>query len=710
MLSILFTFCNRASKFLLASVFLFVSLFSSAQEVKKCGIYEATVRAFGMTPESLQNISAADQQLERETAQYIEQRERGGERDQIITIPVVFHVIHNNGEENISSAQIHDALDVVNRDYNALNPDLTEIVSAFSDITGDVEIEFKLARRDPNGDCHSGINRVVSEETYVGDEAVKFLVQWPRNSYLNIWVCAEAGGAAGYSYYPGSVASIGDSYLDGIVIQDSYTGSIGTSNNYRSRVLTHEIGHWLNLRHLWGNSNSPGEQDNCYQDDNVSDTPNSKGWTSCNLEGESCGSLDNIQNYMEYSYCGKMFTEGQKSRLRAAALSSVSQRNQLSTSSNLIATGIEGDIILCESVFTVDEQVICEGDSVLFTDESYHDVIAWEWDFADGTMLSGSEDGLHNVAYHTFTNEGVFDVVLTVSNNNETLESSPMTITVLPAGVMDSPAIQGFESADFPSAEWFVEDPLSDGAWEATTDAAYSGSHSLHLENWSNDIEFNKDFLRSSTMDLSEAYQVVVRYKWAYCFKGTSEDDDTDDRLRVSVTGDCGNDWDLRKMHRGYTSLPSAPPHYYPFVPSGPEEWNEYVLILDQSQYLTPHFRVQFEFESRLGNDIYLDDINITAYDSSLLSIHEWQLGSDWNLFPNPSEDKATLSCTTFKSDFTKISVFDALGREIEIVHEGLLPIGKNNFTLDTSMKSEGIYFVVILTEGRSTSISWVIK
>ena len=109
-------------------------------------------------------------------------------------------------------------------------------------------------------------------------------------------------------------------------------------------------------------------------------------------------------------------------------------------------------------------------------------------------------------------------------------------------------------------------------------------------------------------------------------------------------------------------------------------------------------------------SDIYLDDINITAYDSSLLSIHEWQLGSDWNLFPNPSEDKATLSCTTFKSDFTKISVFDALGREIEMVHEGLLPTGKNNFTLDTSMKSEGIYFVVILTEGRSTSISWVIK
>jgi len=706
----IFTTRNFVSRLLFASLFLFTSFSHSAQEVKLCGIYEATVRAFGMTPERLQQISSADQQLERETAQYIEARNRGGERDEIITIPVVFHVIHNNGAENISSAQIHDALEVVNRDYNALNPDLNEIVSAFSDITGDVQVEFKLARKDPNGDCHSGINRIVSQQTYVGDSEVKLLIQWPRNSYLNVWVCAAADGAAGYSHYPGSVNSPNDAYLDGIVIQDSYTGSTGTSNNFRSRVLTHEIGHWLNLRHLWGNSNTPGDQANCNQDDLVSDTPNSKGWTSCSLDGVSCGSLDNVQNYMEYSYCGKMFTEGQKSRLRTAALSSVAQRNQLSTPSNLAATGVEGDMILCESIFTVDEQVICEGDSVLFTDESYHDVLTWEWDFADGTILSGSEEGVNNTPYHTFNTEGVFEVVLTVSNSNSTLASSPITITVLPAGEMESPVVQGFESTEFPNAEWFVEDPISDGGWEVTAEASYSGSHSLHLNNWSNNIEFNKDFLRSSTMDLSEAYQVVISYKWAYCFKGLSEDDDTDDRLRVSVTGDCGHDWDLRKMHRGFTSLPSAPPHYYPFVPEGPEEWNEYILILDQPKYLTPHFRVQFEFESRLGNDIFLDDINITAYDSSMLSVNEWQIGADWNLFPNPSEGEATLSCKSFQSDYTKISIYDALGREIDIVHEGILPIGINDFTLDASMKSEGIYFVVIFTEGKSRSISWVIK
>ena len=185
----------RLSQVLSAVMLFSTSLLIQAQDVvEKCGIYDATVRVFGMTPERLQSTSTADRQLERETALYIQNHDRGGERDEIITIPVVFHVIHNNGTENIAASQIHDALEVVNRDYNALNEDLEDVIDAFSSITGNAQIEFKLARKDPNGNCHSGINRIVSEETYVGDEEVKLLIQWPRNRYLNVWVCAEAAG------------------------------------------------------------------------------------------------------------------------------------------------------------------------------------------------------------------------------------------------------------------------------------------------------------------------------------------------------------------------------------------------------------------------------------------------------------------------------------------------------------------------------------
>ena len=679
---------------------------ASAQDVKKCGIYEATVRTFGMTPERLQNQSLAFSQLERETALY----QNSGARDEVLTIPVVFHVIHNNGPENISSAQIYDALEVVNRDFNALNEDLDQVVSAFEDVIGDVQIQFKLARKDPDGVCHSGINRIVSNETYVGEEDMKLLIQWPRNKYLNVWVCADASGAAGYSLYPGSVNGSNNSDMDGIVIQASYTGSIGTSNNFRSRVLSHEIGHWLNLRHLWGNSNTPGEEDNCDNDDNVSDTPNSEGWTVCNLEGVSCGSLDNVQNYMEYAYCGRMFTEGQKSRLRTAALSSVAQRNQLSTQTNLIATGLEGDPILCEATFSVDEHVICVGDSIHFIDESFHDVNNWSWDFADGSTITGSEQGIHDDLYHIFNNAGTYEVVLTASNGFESLSSEPTTITVLASGSMDNPVVQGFESASFPSEDWFIIDQLNDGGWEITEEASFSGTRALHLANWGNDIEFNKDFLLTSTLDLSAASEVRIDYKWAYCYKGISEEDDTDDRLRISVTGDCGNDWDLRKMHRGYTTLPSAPPHYYPFVPQSADEWNEFTLILDQSQYMTSNFRVMFEFESRLGNDIFLDDINITAYDSSMLAVQHWSLDPALSLFPNPTDGASSLSYATLLQQDTRIVIYDAMGRIVNAVFEGSLPPGNHNFTLSPMKLTRGTYFVVVESEGIRRSLTWMIK
>lgn len=695
------------TRFLLSAALATTVMFStSAQEVKKCGINEATVRTFGLTPERLENHSPAFSQLERETALY----HNSGSRAEVLTIPVVFHVIHNNGPENISTAQLHDALEVVNRDFNALSDDLDQVVSAFENIIGDVQIQFKLARRDPNGVCHSGINRIVSPETYIGEEDMKLLIQWPRNKYLNVWVCADASGAAGYSLYPGSVNGSENSAMDGIVIQATYTGSIGTSNNFRSRVLTHEIGHWLNLRHLWGNSNSPGEEDNCDNDDNVSDTPNSKGWTVCNLEGISCGSLDNVQNYMEYAYCGRMFTEGQKTRLRTAALSSVAQRNQLSTQANLIATGLEGDPILCEATFSVDEYVICVGDSIHFIDESFHDVNNWSWDFADGSTISGSEEGIHNDLYHIFNAAGTYEVVLTASNGFESLASVPTNVTVLASGSMEDPAMQGFEAATFPSEDWFVVDQLNDGGWEMTEDASFFGSRSLHLANWGNDIEFNKDFLLTSTIDLTGATEVRIAYKWAYCFKGLSEEDDTDDRLRISVTGDCGNDWDLRKMHRGYTTLPSAPPHYYPFVPDSSDEWNEFTLVLDQPQYLTSNFRVMFEFESRLGNDIFLDDINITAYDSSMLAIEHWSMDPEWELFPNPSDGESTLSCTTLFHHDTRIVIYDAMGRIVDAVFEGPLPAGNHTFTLSPMNLSRGTYFIVVEAEGVRRSLTWMIK
>lgn len=673
--------------------------------VEPCGHHNAEELLFLRHPETRFAAMEAERQLERET----ELQAVSGQREELLIIPIVFHIIHNNGPENISSDQVHDAVEVLNTNLRALNDNIDQVIPEFEDLVADIEIEFRLAQRDPNGNCHPGINRIVSDLTYVGNSEMKSLIQWPRNRYLNVWVCDYANGAAGYALYPSSVNNF-NSAMDGIVLQHTYCGSIGTANVYRSRTLTHEVGHWLNLRHPWGDSNEPGLAENCGDDDLVSDTPNTVGWTNCNnVYGESCGTLDNVQNFMDYSYCGRMFTLGQKARMRSSALSSVAQRNQLSTPANLSFTGVAGEGVLCEAVFTQDRRVICAGDSIQFVDASFHNPTTWTWDFGDGTVLEGTaEDGVQSV-HHTYTQPGMYDVTLTVGNGvDEVSQTIQDAAFVMGAGEMDVPMTQGFEVGEFPDPKWFVEDALDDGTWELTWEAAATGSRSMFIENWGNSVELNQDFLRTATMDMSGMEEIHVAYKWAYVHKGTDEDDATDDRLRISVTGDCGNDWDLRRMHRGFTDLPSDTPFPFPWTPGGEEDWNSSVIVLGQDEYMTERFRLQFEFESRLGNNIYLDDINVQGF--GVLDVSEAASATErWTLYPNPSSATTAIVFHTPTGGAVAVSVKDASGRE---VHHQVkdLPAGAQEWPLDVPA-SRGVYFVSVETEsGLSKTWRWAVQ
>ena len=187
----------------------------------------------------------------------------------------------------------------------------------------------------------------------------------------------------------------------------------------------------------------------------------------------------------------------------------------------------------------------------------------------------------------------------------------------------------------------------------------------MTIENWTNNVEFNDDFLRSSAMDMSQAEEIHISYKWAYAHKGTSEDDETDDRLRISVTGDCGNDWDLRRMHRGFMDLPSAAPTPFPFTPNGPEEWKQFTIVLDNEEYLTEFFRVQFEFESRLGNNIYLDDINITAFGNGTMDLADVSRPESWVMAPNPTTTTSTVAFNLGAPTEVMATLQDVSGRVV---------------------------------------------
>ena len=170
-------------------------------------------------------------------------------------IPVVVHVVYKTAAQNISQAQIDSQMDVLNRDFRKKNSDISTVPAPFAPLAGDARIEFKLATTDPDGNPTTGVTRTETNKSSFGsNDDVKFTAQggidaWPRDDYLNIWVCQLSGGLLGYAQFPGGAAA-----TDGVVCTHTGFGTTGTAAAPfdKGRTTTHEIGHWLNLRHIWG--------------------------------------------------------------------------------------------------------------------------------------------------------------------------------------------------------------------------------------------------------------------------------------------------------------------------------------------------------------------------------------------------------------------------------------------------------------------------
>ena len=196
-------------------------------------------------------------------------------RPGITRIPIVVHIVWNTSTQNISDAQIASQIDVLNRDFRRTNPDVNSTPAPFLPLTADARVEFYLADVDPNGVSTTGIDRRQTTVTsFFDDDAVKLhntggADPWPASRYLNVWVCQLGGGLLGYAQFPG-----GPDATDGVVILHSAFGDIGTAAPpfHLGRTATHEIGHWLNLNHIWGDDGT-----GCSGTDNVADTPNQAG-------------------------------------------------------------------------------------------------------------------------------------------------------------------------------------------------------------------------------------------------------------------------------------------------------------------------------------------------------------------------------------------------------------------------------------------------
>ena len=293
-------------KTLLFTLFLCLGLMTSNAQ-RNCATHEHMLQQMEEDPGMKQRMKS----IEKYTASYLEnnpERLNGT----IVTIPVVFHIVYKTNAQNISDAQIQTQLDVLNDDFRRMNSDAD---GTWSQAT-DTEIEFCLATVDPNGNTTDGIQRrSTNKPSFSSNNNVKFnnkggLDAWPAADYLNFWVCNLGSGLLGYAQFPGGPAN-----TDGVVCDYQYVGTIGTATAPYDlgRTATHEVGHWLNLRHIWGDGG-------CSVDDFVTDTPLSDASNGgCNVGHVSCGSVDMVQNYMDYSYdaCMNLFTVGQSVRMDA---------------------------------------------------------------------------------------------------------------------------------------------------------------------------------------------------------------------------------------------------------------------------------------------------------------------------------------------------------------------------------------------------------
>lgn len=302
---------------------------STTYAQRNCGTMHHHEQLLQKDPGAQQRMDA----IENFTQQTIQQ---GSFQKAVVNIPVVVHVVYNTTAQNISQAQIQSQIDVLNKDFRKLNTDASLIPSSFSSVAADCEFNFCLATVDPTGAATSGVTRTQTSVTsFTDDDKVKYTAQggkdaWPSSSYLNLWVCNLGGGLLGYAQFPGSGAAA----TDGVVIGYTCFGTTGTAQSpfNKGRTATHEIGHWLNLRHIGG------DQSGGCGNDLVSDTPTQKGGLSSNGTGNDYGqnygapthplvrsgecsgtTAEMFMNYMDYTDDGSMymFTNGQKSRMQA---------------------------------------------------------------------------------------------------------------------------------------------------------------------------------------------------------------------------------------------------------------------------------------------------------------------------------------------------------------------------------------------------------
>ena len=699
------------------------SFLSAQAQDRRCG-----TDSYRSSPQQLRFEQWMQEKINKKQLQTL----RVTDDEPIYRIPVVVHVVHRGeavGEgSNIPLEQIQDQIRILNEDFRRLNADTINTPEIFEPVATDTRIEFVLAQQDEDGFPTNGVVRIEGNQPSYGQEdaeALGILTQWRPDLYMNIWVTTVRSPILGYaqlpvSDLPGLEGSSQNSLTDGVVIDYLSFGSIGALRDRynQGRTATHEVGHYLGLRHIWGDDENAG--DDCAFDDFVEDTPNQAvSYNSCPVDAFSCESPDMYDNYMDLTddVCMNIFTEGQKLRMRTVLENSIRRRSLLTSPGLEAPVPIADDATIARIInpqnSECSEEVvprisllntgINEITSVTATfsvEEARVEETTFTLNLPPGEL---QEVTFSSVASEVGLTPGVFyEASFTITAVNGTVDDAPAGNTrsvefVIPQRD-EVPLIADFESDESDSffEKSIVRNPDGQITWQRreAPNTADPGNDALFINFYDYEAAGERDFFYSPTLDLSNIPAAVLSFNVAYA-PYVSEDGVSTERdgLLVGVSTDCGATVDAIIYEKFGEELATQPAQENPFAPVSEEDWREEIIPLND--YLgEPDVQLVFIGVNDHGNNVYLDDIEffVTEYDSIRPAERSF------NVEPKMDDNQLDIEFNLDQKDDLEVAVYSITG---QLIDQYSFPGTLNqSYALELRGRPTGVY--VVRVRGRT--------
>lgn len=645
-------------------------------------------------------------------------------------VPIVVHIVHDFGTEYFTDDAVFNAFNNWSDAFLAKNSDTAEVIAPFKPYIGNARIRLRLASKDPNGNPTKGITRNRSYLTINASDEAK-LESWPNNRYINIWFInkfsADHSGAAAYAYYPSSGAWM--PYYDGVIALASYLDN--------GKTIPHELGHVLNLQHVWGNTNAP---DVACGDDQVADTPPTKGHlpsgcapaaiydTTCAtgyVVNSGSGIINypdttNAQNIMDYTYCHRMFTKGQVTRMRAALTSNVVGRNNLYTTSNLSTTGAlsQRPDLPPVAAFSIEKSTfasersyfLCANSTTkfVFRNRSWNDTITdVEWTFSNQAEVSNTNN--LNFINNQFKQPGWVTLTMKATGNNSgstTLTNTQSvyvadTNMILPAGYW-----QHFATADDHSNwptfnyyennfkwEWYQGKGVGDNGCMRYRSFDYRSSPI----NMSGTPEGDYDDMVTPGFDVSgyNGSNLNLNFYTTGAYLGSTF---ATDSMQIMVSTDCGRIWKRIASLTGNNLASVSTTSEY--VPNANTVWKPQTIAVSSNLLTNTKLFFKFRyFPTVKGNNLYFDKFSLTPFTTEVNEVAT--LEKALQIYPNPASDQVSVAFQSGIDGNVSIRISDMMGNIVVQSESSETPQTLVVKPLKLQHLSNGMYFLNINVSGK---------